>query len=190
MFSSSQCPNYYHDNKDRYLETLALVRALDHVLTPFLEFALRGVQAQTARLANALGTALRKELFRNLLNELSVRLENVRNRAIVKRQLTLLSYLPDFREEEVQWFELKAGLKTHYEHLKDPGAAMLRDIGRLVGLEAIQVRQSEQRPGPLRSDFHARVDLDWPSTLTETEFFERLHLLPRSKPYRFPARRT
>ncbi len=173
--------NYYHDNKDTYLRTLAQVRQEGHDLTPFLEFALRGVEEQASRLAEALGRAVRKELFRNFISELFLTLESTRKRVIVKRQLTLLNYLLD-KDGGAELPQLLANMKDQYASRKNPVAAIVRDIKRLIDLGAVEVKRigDNRRPSLLIG-----VKLDWPSTLTDSEFFERLKELPRSKTYKF-----
>ncbi len=42
--------DYYYDEKNAYLSALAEVRQRGHDLTPFLQFALRGVTLQSQRL--------------------------------------------------------------------------------------------------------------------------------------------
>ena len=42
--------NYYYEEKNEYLKTLAQVRAGDHDLTPFLLFGLKGIALQCRRL--------------------------------------------------------------------------------------------------------------------------------------------
>ena len=173
--------NYYHDNKDTYLGTLAKVRRQGHDLTSFLNFGLRGVETQVSRLADALSRAVRKELFRNFMAELFVRLESTRKRVIVKRQLTLLNYLLD-QGGETEFSQVLANMRDHYASLKDPSAAMFRDIGRLIALGAVGVKHQGETGRP---ELLIEVNLDWPSTLTDTEFFERLKQLPKSKTFRF-----
>ena len=173
--------NYYHDNKDTYLATLAKVRQEGHDLTSFLNFGLQGVETQASRLADALGRAVRKELFRNFMGELFIRLESTRKRVIVKRQLTLLNYLLD-RDGETALSHVLANMRNHYASRKHPLAAMIRDINRLIALGAINVRDQGENGRPR---WFIEVNLDWPSTLTDTEFFERLKQLPHSKTFRF-----
>ena len=86
--------NYYYDEKVTYLESLAKVREEHHDLTHFLNFVLRGVALQTKRLAEKLKRVVSKEIFRNFMHELSVKLETMRKRAIIKRQLVVLNHLP------------------------------------------------------------------------------------------------
>ena len=173
--------NYYYDNKDTYLRTLAKVRQENHDLTAFLDFGLEGVEAQASRLADALGRAVRKELFRNFMTELFVRLESTRKRVIVKRQLTLLNYLLD-QDAGTELSRLIASMKHQYESRKHPVAAMVRDINKLILLGAVAVKR---KGGNRRSQLLIEVNLDWPSTLTGSEFFERLKQLPKSKTYNF-----
>ncbi len=86
--------NYYYDEKVAYLESLAKVREEHHDLTHFLNFVLRGVALQAKRLAEKLKRVVSKEIFRNFMHELSVKLETMRKRVIIKRQLVVLNHLP------------------------------------------------------------------------------------------------
>lgn len=175
--------NYYHDNKDAYLAALADVRGNDHDLTPFLVFALKGLEQQATRVTQSIRKAVSKELFRNLMNELYVRLASTRKRVIVKRQLILLSDLLE-RDAEVEWPQLVRDVRIRYKSRKDPVAAIARDVNRLRELGAITVRASNAGAGSTESILIG-VDLDWPSRITDTEFFEKLERLPKSKTYGF-----
>ena len=55
----------------------------------------------------------------------------------------------------------------------------MRDVNRLRELGAVTVRW--EKP----SLVYIGVNLDWPSTITDSEFFERLKRLPKSKTYGF-----
>lgn len=177
--------NYYYDNKDAYLAALAEARKGGHDLTPFLKFALKGVAEEVSRVTGLLRKALQKELFRNLMNELSTRLESTRKRVIVKRQLTLLNYLLE-KDGSVELNRLIRDVWEHYADRKHVVPAILRDIGRLRYLGAVTVRREETS-----RTFSIGVDLDWPGKITDGEFFERLERLPKSKTYGFlqPSRR-
>ena len=60
-------------------------------------------------------------------------------------------------------------------------AAITRDVSKLLALDAVKVEWDQAGQGwPLIS-----VNLDWPSTITETEFFEKIKELPKSKDYSF-----
>ncbi len=96
--------NFYHEEKRSYLEALAAVRASGHDLTPFLKFGLKGIAFQAGRLTGLIKNAVSKEIFRNLMHELFIRLENTRKRVIVKRQLVLLGKLLDV-EGRIEFFE-------------------------------------------------------------------------------------
>ena len=171
--------NYYHDNKDTYLSSLARVRERRHDLTPFLKFALRGVETQASRLAIELGRTVKKELFRIFMSKLFVRLESTRKRVIVRRQLTLLNYL--LRQDCATDLQMISASVDHlYATLKDPFGAMVRDLNRLIALGAIQLEYQGEDGVP---SILVGVNLDWPSTLTDTEFFERLKQLPKSTTY-------
>ena len=171
--------NFYHEAKEDYLSKLAETRRGNHELTPFLIFALGGVEAEVSRLTEMLRHEVSKEMFRNFVNELFVRLASTRMRVIIKRQLTLLGHLLD-RDQAVDIPTLVAELRDHYKSRKGPGAALARDILKLQGLGAVRIDPSgdSARPGPRVS-----VNLDWPTMMTETEFFQLVSKLPKSKNY-------
>lgn len=173
--------DYYHTHKDAYLAALALSRAREHDLTPFLVLALDGIAWQAARSIRSFRTEVAKDLFRNLMNDLFTWLESTRKRVIVKRQLTLLRGLLE-RNAEVEWSKFYGEMRDRYESRKDPGAALIRDVSRLQELGAIRVR-SAPGTGSAEAGIYVGVNLDWPSTITGSEFFERLERLPKSKTY-------
>ena len=175
--------NYYYEEKRAYLQALAAVRAQDHDLTMFLSFALRGIALQVFRLTGMLKKAVSKELFRNLMNELFVRLESTRKRVIVKRQLMVLNRLLE-RDGEVEWLQLVDEVRQYYASRKHVVAAMVRDVNRLAALGAVRVRIDDTSGRP---QYFLEANLDWPSTITDTEFFERIEELPKSKTHRFLA---
>jgi hypothetical protein len=61
--------------------------------------------------------------------------------------------------------------------------ALVRDLNRLYALGAIRITK-EEKVG-LQTLYHVGVILDWPSKITDTEFFSRLSQLPKSKTYGF-----
>jgi cell filamentation protein, protein adenylyltransferase len=174
--------NYYYDEKNKYLETLAAVRASNHNLTAFLKFGLKGVTQQSRRLYMAIREEVSKQIFRNLMRELFFRLENTRKRVIVKRQLTLLEKLLD-TDGRVEFFQFAERVKELYSTRKEPIMALVRDVNRLNALGAIKVTKEEKAPNDYI--YHLSIQLDWPSTITETEFFSRLAHLPKSKTFGF-----
>jgi Fic family protein len=174
--------NYYYDEKNKYLETLAGVRASSNNLTAFLKFGLKGVTQQSRRLSMAIREEVSKQIFRNLMRELFFRLENTRKRVIVKRQLTLLEKLLD-TDGRVEFFQFADRVKELYSTRKDPIMALVRDVNRLYALGAIRITKEEKDPNDYI--YHLSIQLDWPSTITETEFFSRLAHLPKSKTFGF-----
>ena len=175
--------NYYYEEKRDYLAALSAVRAQGHDLTPFLKFALHGIASQVFRLTTMLKTAVSKELFRNLMNELFVRLESTRKRVIVKRQLMVLNRLLE-RDGEVEWRELVDEVRGYYASRKNIVAAIVRDVNRLRALGAVKIRLDDTGRKPR---YFLKVNLDWPSTITDSEFFERIEKLPKAKTHGFLA---
>lgn len=172
--------NFYYDNKEAYLAALAEVPQGAHDLTPFLTFALGGLVTEVSRLTEFLRDAVSKELYRGFMNELFVRLESSRKRVIVKRQLKLLSLLLE-KKEPVELGSLVAGARQLYAKQKDQAAAIARDISKLLALGSVKLEWDQAgREQPLIS-----VNLDWPSTITEAEFFDKIKKLPKSKDYSF-----
>jgi Fic family protein len=170
--------NYYYEEKRAYLQALADVRAADHNLTPFLKFALRGVAVQSNRLLQMIRTEVSKQLFRNLMHELFARLQSTRKRVIVKRQLVLLEHLLDV-DDRIEWPKLVESTIGHYASRKIPIQAMVRDVNKLASLGAISVVREESVPK--KPQIYINVNLDWPSTITETEFFSRVEHMQKSK---------
>lgn len=171
--------NFYHQAKEDYLSRLAETRSRNHDLTPFLIFALEGVEAEVSRLTEMLRHEVSKEMFRNFVNELFVRLASTRVRVIIKRQLTLLDHLLN-KDRDMDIPTLATELRDHYSTRKDPDAALLRDISKLLALGAVQVKPGSNGS---RGRILVSVNLDWPSSMTETEFFRQVSELPKSKKY-------
>ena len=173
--------NFYHREVSAYFAALSEVRRREHDLTQFLTFALRGLAEEVSRLTMALRVAVSREIYRTFLDELFVTLESTRRRVIVTRQLELLSHLLN-RKAPVEWGSLVADAKRLYAKRKDQPAAIARDVSKLQALGAVKIKWNEAlaQAQPLIS-----VNLDWPSTITEAEFFEKIKQLPKSKDYSF-----
>jgi Fic family protein len=171
--------NFYYDEKRSYLESLNAVGDSNHNLTAFLKFGLRGIALQTNRLAQLIKAEVSKQIFRNLMHDLFVRLESTRKRVIVKRQLVLLEHLLN-ADEKVEWSKLRESFIGHYASRKAPAHAMVRDVNKLSSLGAISVTQERADPS-MRQLIYITVNLDWPTTITETEFFNRIEQMPISK---------
>lgn len=172
--------NFYHEAQETYLSKLAETRNRNHDLTPFLIFALNGVEAEVSRLTERLRHEVSKELFRNFINELVVRLASTRKRVIVKRQLALLCHLLD-SDQDMEVLTLATQLRNHYSTRKRPSEAVARDIARLETLGAVSIAPATNGA---KGRFLVSVNLDWPSTMTETDFFRQVSELPKSKKFR------
>ncbi len=170
---------FYHEAKEDYLSKLAETRRGKHELTPFLIFALGGVEAEVSRLTEMLRHEVSKEMFRNFVNELVVRLESTRKRIIIKRQLALLGHLLD-KDQDMEILTLAMELHDHYSTRKHPSEALARDLVRLEALGAVRI---EPATNGAKGRFVVSVNLDWPSSMTETEFFRKVSELPKSKNY-------
>lgn len=169
--------NYYYDEKNSYLAILAEVRSKNHDLTSFLKFALKGIAIQSRRLLSEIQRQISKELFRNLAIELFGRLKTPRQRPIAQRQLLILNHLLEVGSIDLE--ELIDFIVDKYRSLKSPGKAVKRDITNLFSLNAIKA----EKTGDGR--FRISVRLEWPTEMTETEFFKKLKDLPRAKTLSF-----
>ena len=170
--------NYYYDEKPRYLASLAATRQGDHDLTPFLAFALRGIALQSKRLLDEIQHEISKELFRNLMFDLFTRLKTPRKRVLQDRQLEILKIL--LAEEKIEWTALIERMRAHY-NVKNPIKALVRDVDALTALKAVWVHKISDAP----PRFLVGVRLEWPTEVTETEFFERVRKLPKAKTHSF-----
>jgi Fic family protein len=176
--------NYYYDEKRGYLNALAEVRSNDHDLTPFLKFGLRGIALQSGRLAEMIKNEVSRQIFRNLMHELFTRLESTRKRVIVKRQLSLLEKLLSI-EGKIEFTELATAVRDDYKSRKSPVNAIVRDLNRLGALGAIWIEKTDPPAGKGAPQFYISVQLDWPSRITEAEFFAKIAAMPKSKTYGF-----
>lgn len=169
--------NYYYDEKAAYLAALADARRLEHDLTPFLAFSLRGVALQCRRLLAEIQHELSRELFKNLMYDLFGRLKTPRKRVIAERQIQILQLL--LAAEWVDLTELIEKLGDKYASLKSARKAIVRDLNHLIQLRAVDFRRVQEEV------FQFRVRLEWPSEITESAFFEKVKQLPRSKTHSF-----
>jgi hypothetical protein len=105
-----------------------------------------------------------------------------RKRVIVKRQLGLLEKLLN-TDGRIEFFQLSEFVKNDYSSRTKPLNALVRDLNRLQALGAIRIDKEESATS--EPVYYLGVRLDWPSRITETEFFARLAQLPKSKTYGF-----
>ncbi len=103
---------------------------------------------------------------------------------IVKRQLTLLERLLN-ADGPLRFPRLAALVEADYSSRKVPVNAIIRDVNRLFDLGAVDIVRRDKTAPMTLSQFEIAVQIDWPSKITETEFFDRLAHLPKAKTYRF-----
>lgn len=175
--------NYYYEEKTAYLTALNEVRAAGHDLTPFLKFALKGVESQCQRLFAEIRLQVAKALFRNTMTDLFGRLMSPRKRVMTERQVKILNLLLDAGELEIgDFLQLARPLYA----VKNWRKAMNRDLEYLFDLGAIRYLSRERGEATLL--FLTRIlaiNLDWPTRITETEFFARAKQLPKGKVHGF-----
>lgn len=172
--------NFYYDEKQAYLDALAAVRENDYDLTPFLRFGLTGIAIQSQRLGNEIRRHVSREVFRSLMHDLFGRLQTRRKRVIAKRQIAILEHLLTFTE--VEWYVFYRDIVKLYGDVKNPGKAILRDLNHLISLGTMTYKQQLSETGKRKEEkmiLWARME--WPSEMTETEFFRKLTTLPRVK---------
>ena len=169
--------NYYYDEKKAYITALSEVGAKDHDLTRFLVFGLKGVALQSRRLLAELQHQISKELFRNMMLDLFHRLRTPRRRVIAERQIEILKLLL-----EVDWMDLDHIIQKtagSYSTLSNPRKAVIRDLSDLIDLKAVKF---EKLPD---NRYRLGVRLEWPTEITETDFFAHLTALPKAKTHSF-----
>jgi len=170
--------NYYHEEKVAYLSALAQVRSDGHDLTTFLQLGLRGISVQARRLLDAIRHEMKKALFRNVMIDLFERLKSPRKRVIAARQRAILELL--VQADVMTVGDVYTRLEAAYVRLTDAYRAFLRDVVPLAHLGAIAIERAVPGTEP-----RLRVNLEWPTQITETAFFEKLKTLPRAKSLSF-----
>ena len=169
--------NYYYDEKNAYLTALAEVRRSGHDLTPFLIFGLRGIALQSKRVLAEIQRHISKVLYRDLMYELFGRLKSKRKRVIAERQLEILKMLLDV--DSMDFGRLIKMTKSTYSTLKDPLGGLVRDLLNLEALDAIAIKQMGE------GRYEIAVNPEWPTRLTETDFFAKMKQYPKAKTLSF-----
>ena len=169
--------NYYYENKTAYLGALNETGARAHDLTPFLRFGLKGIETQCELLFKEIRFHVAKALFRNTAADLFGRLQSPRKRVMSGRHVQLLYLLLDDGELTLTQVATKT---RHLYTVKNPHKALIRDLNYLIQLQAVRTRQLEDG-----SDWFLWLDLEWPTQITESEFFKRMRDLPKAKVHGF-----
>jgi Fic family protein len=164
--------NYYYEEKTAYLKTLAKVRASSNDLTEFLIFGLRGVQLQCDKLFQEIRKNLCKALYRNVMFDLFNRLKSERKRVIALRQVELLKLF--LETEQCDLGDIEKKTLSSYKSLQNPYKALIRDLNYLIELKAIRFEK-------LKDNYRLYIRLEWPTEITESEFFRKVREMPRSK---------
>ena len=167
--------NYYYEHKDEYLASLYQSRQNGHNITPFLLFALRAIIDRCNSLTDEISENHRRILFREFARSLFGQLRSPRRRVLAERQLQILDVLLD--GDSIDWNDLAKRAQTHYEYLKYPDQALLRDILGLLDLEAIL----------FDDDGEFTLNLDWPQQFSESKLLERYENMPSAASTNHPA---
>ena len=153
--------NYYYEHQAEYRAALSESREGQHDLTPFLQFALPAVAHQCDAVAETIIDNHKRILVRQFASALFGQLRSPRRRVIAERQLAILDTLLAAGALSPNILVERTG--AHYQALKHPIRAQLRDITGLFDLGALQY-SAEQ----------ISVNLDWPQQFTESELLERM----------------
>ncbi|MCH7521844.1 MAG: Fic family protein [Candidatus Marinimicrobia bacterium] len=164
--------NYYYEEKNDYLMSLAEVASHHHDLTSFLVFGLIGIEKQCLRLFEELMIKVSKALYRDVMVDLFNRLRTHRRQVIVKRHIAILKLLLN---NDLTLEELTERTAAIYQPLTSSYQALIRDIDYLLQLGAMGFDKLE---GP---GYRLFVRLEWPTEITETLFFERIKNMSKGK---------
>ena len=167
--------NYYYDEKTEYLEVLSEVRQNNFDLTSFLNFALKGIIIQSERMLDIIKENNKILLFKDTMNELFGLLKTSKRRVIRERQIAILELLLVSDNYTLSSTPLFDVILDNYSDLKNRVKAMGRDIVELFKLGAIKINVDDI------NNPHYKINLDWPTEITETEFYKRIKTLPREK---------
>lgn len=69
---------------------------------------------------------------------------------------------------------------AHFYPVKNPYKALIRDLNELIELKVIAYKRLPSGEG-----FLIMIRLQWPTDITETEFFRRAKELPKAKVHGF-----
>ncbi len=166
--------NYYYEHKEEYLAALYESRTSGHDLTPFLRLGLRAVAERCNVLAAQIITHNKRILYREFAQSLFGRLLSPRRRALAERQLRIIEIL--LENESLGVDDLVDRAAVHYDDLKFPVRAFMRDITELYRMSAIE---------PIGE--RVAVNLDWPQEFSESDLMELYERMPSAASAGHPA---
>ncbi len=166
--------NYYYEHKDEYMAALYESRESGHDLTPFLTFALPAVAERCNAIADDIVKQNKRTLYREFAQSLFGRLRSPRRRVLAERQLQVLHVLLD--GGPVSLSVLMRQIFAHYQALRFPDRAMVRDLLGLIDVSAIALNGDQ-----------IAVNLDWPQQSSESELLKRYEQMPSAVSANHPA---
>ena len=170
--------NYYYEEKNTYLKTLARVRASSHDLTDFLIFGLIGIELQCSKLFQEIKKNVSKALFLNTMYDLFSRLKSPRKGVIAERHIALLKLLLEKEKYDLEKLTKETALV--YKGKKNPYSALIRDLNYLIELGAINAEKIKDS-----DNYMIHIKLEWPTKITEGEFFKSVKKMPKRKTLTF-----
>ena len=166
--------NYYYNHKEEYLGALFESRQVGHDLTPFLRFALPAVAERCNVVAGQILLNHKRVLFREFARSLFGQLRSPRRRVLAERQLQMLETLLDSPSIEPGDFFRRT--LAHYQNLKHPDRAQVRDLIGLFDLRAVVFH-----------DNHISINMEWPQQFSRSELLDRYEHMPSAISANHPA---
>ena len=166
--------NYYYNHKEEYLGALFESRQVGHDLTPFLRFALPAVAERCNVVAGQILLNHKRVLFREFARSLFGQLRSPRRRVLAERQLQMLETLLDSPSIEPGDFFRR--ILAHYQNLKHPDRAQVRDLIGLFDLGAV-----------VFNDNHVSINMEWPQQFSRSELLDRYEHMPSAISANHPA---
>ena len=168
--------HYYYAHQDEYRAALYECRQRGHDLTPFLRFALPAVAERCNAVAQEIALNNKLALFQQFAGSLFGKIRSSRRRTLAERQLHILDALLEAGALSV--FSLMEQTEAHYQSLRYPQRAQVRDIINLSDLGAVDIGDN---------GFGIRANLNWPQQFAESELLERLEDMPSAVSSGHPA---
>ncbi len=78
----------------------------------------------------------------------------------------------------MEWADLRGRIERNYRDLKHSRKAIVRDLSALLELKAIGWRYADEEK---KEKITFAINLNWPTQVTETSFYEALKELPKAK---------